>query len=561
MGILFKENIIMTKNILVPIITLAVCGVFICIDVKAADDTPETRGQNSVLNSVGLLPQHKSYYGSPGTDYLEEQIGRELTDSEKKLFNRTADGKWRTFSDNLIEFELPEDPLLKVEAFTPSEQPELEVVGGVASMADNTFQRVYRIMLTNEIPYLLVLVRTASWFDEGICLCGPIHLKTFALADGNLIEFSQLPGGNIKKVQVINDTHRAILFEWTHSAITQDAYRRIGASIRLKPASKRTEEDWIDFSGKKRGFEAGLGWLRIGTPVSKIRELLGPPTKIDDKQLVYVKDEIEEDGSGWRTRVYLPVKDGKLQRFEEKWMSQDELKPIHGSQAWIRDTLNRWSEEQDELEEGKHPKLPREDVDLILNTFHKEASYATGWDWSFWCRVIGDLMYLGIQDRKAVDMIVKRINENDLPQAEAVRILNLYNVPGLLEMVYKRLLFLMGSSSSAKKHREECDNLFARLKAGNKESEALIRKGVVHEDASIRGAATDVLNKLPLPEAQRLHKKRIVDPDEYVRLYAIMLVDKLYSTNDVMWLKEIAIKEGNERNRETLEEIIDQLKL
>ena len=114
------------------------------------------------------------------------------------------------------------------------------------------------------IPYGLVLVSNETWFDEGICFCGAIALKTFVPAEGTLLELSQLANGEIKKIQVISETHRAILFEWTHSVITQRAYARIGASLRLKPASHRAIDNWIALSKEKRSGEAGTGWLRPG---------------------------------------------------------------------------------------------------------------------------------------------------------------------------------------------------------------------------------------------------------------------------------------------------------
>ena len=52
-------------------------------------------------------------------------------------------------------------------------------------------------------------------------------------------------------LKVINESHRAVLFEWTHSSLTQSAYTRIGASIRLKPPSNRPSEE---APTKGRGF-------------------------------------------------------------------------------------------------------------------------------------------------------------------------------------------------------------------------------------------------------------------------------------------------------------------
>ncbi|RYD47708.1 MAG: hypothetical protein EOP85_04940, partial [Verrucomicrobiaceae bacterium] len=181
----------------------------------------------ATMEAIRLLPPEESLYGAGGISSVEDQAGRKLDDAENRLLSRNADGKWRTFSDNLIEFEIPDDPILKVEPFDAAEKPRLQVVGGHVGTTDTSFDRVYR-MTFNGLPYGMILVSDEKWFDEGGCFCGPVHLVNFVVADGNLLEISQLPDGALKKVQVINGSRRAILFEWTHSAITQEAYARIG---------------------------------------------------------------------------------------------------------------------------------------------------------------------------------------------------------------------------------------------------------------------------------------------------------------------------------------------
>ena len=151
---------------------------------------------------------------------------------------------------------------------------------------------------------------------------------TFIHLDGNLLEFNQIPGGDIKKVKVINETHRAILFEWTHSPLTQSAYTRIGASIRLKPQSKRTIKDWISFSKEKRGFEAGLGWLRLGNTKEEVIEILGPATEIYENDLLYLnKKHFPEIGGFIIDKYTLNFKNGHLTPLNTDWIETEIIDP------------------------------------------------------------------------------------------------------------------------------------------------------------------------------------------------------------------------------------------
>lgn len=404
-----------------------------------------------------------------------------------------------------------------------------------------------------------MLVTDKPWFDEGICLCGPIALKTFAHLDGNLIELSQLPNGAVKKFQAINDSHRAILFEWTHSAITQSAYFRIGASLRLKPSSVRSPEDWTAFSKEHRGFEAGFGWLRPGTAVADVIGLLGEPERRSEEGLVYVEDERTEDGRGWRSTFTLPIARGYLQRFGAEWSAYEELEAPRGTNAWIEDTLRSWSDKADELPEGESPSLPAEDVEFILGLVHQKAAVSDGSEWGFWCDVTADLARLGIKDKSAAKLVSSRRNEMHLPQFQAWWVLELYELPERTKFAQDRLDFLMGGAEVAATHRGECHNLFASLEPETDVSRRLILRGATHESDQVREAAVFFATKLSSEDALRVVRSALSDSSEGVRWYAILNVDDICTMNDRQWLEKAVQAETNERNRTELEEKISQL--
>lgn len=92
------------------------------------------------LDQTGLLPETDSPYGGGGASHLAEQIGRELTKGELELLRRDATGKWKQHDDGFLRFELPDEPLFKVESFEPEQKPNLEIVGGAVGSTDNSFQ-------------------------------------------------------------------------------------------------------------------------------------------------------------------------------------------------------------------------------------------------------------------------------------------------------------------------------------------------------------------------------------------------------------------------------------
>ena len=517
-----------------------------------------------VLARIGLLPKQDSDYGAAGRGYLEEQLGRQLTADENVLLNHGDDGAWKTYADELISFDLPDHPLLKVDVMKSEEKPELRIVGGAVGTTDNSFQRVYRLSFSDGVPYGLVLVTEAEWFDDGICFCGPIHLRTFVLADGTLLELSQLPGGNIKKFQALNSTHRAILFEWTHSVITQAAYARIGASLRFAAPSPRTGEEWIALS-RKHGepSDQGISWLRPGMPSEKVRSLMGPPDQIENDEWIYIHEERDEDGSGWRTTIRLPMVDGALKRFGKDWHSWKEMDPVRGSRAWIRKTLRKWAAEDGEPFEDREPyttPLAADDLTLILTEFHRHAPKAGGNDWEFWCGVIADLARGGVKNPEAVELIVERSKENGLPQFQTRWVLESYERPELRDFVHRRIRLLMADDDAARPHRGEFGNLLSSLERGDADAANLLRDALRHGDDKLRAEAAYRVDKLPRNEAREQLANLLSDKSEDVRRYAILNIQRLCTLDDKAWLSRQLESESSDDNRELMAEKIDQLK-
>jgi hypothetical protein len=532
------------------------------ITVAHAGQAVQAEAWGEVLGQIGLLPAEDSPFAAAGKSYLENQIERKLTKQEAALVDRGDEGAWKTHTDELISFELPDDPLLNIEAFTPEEKPELRIVGGAVGTTDNSFSRVYRFSFSAGIPYGLLLVTKADWFDEGICFCGPIDLKTFVPTGGTLLELSQLPGGKVKKFQALNSTHRAVLFEWTHSAISQAAYARIGASLRFTTPSPRTTDEWVALTRKHRGAESGTGWLRPGMNRKSVESFMGRPDEEKDGTWLYIREERDEDGGGRRNTVRLSFENDTLLRLGADWNSFEELEPGRGSRAWFHKTIRAWSDDHDVFgEENKQPIAPdSDDISLMLAEFHRHAPGATGEDWEFWCGVIADLARQKVKDQKAVELIAKRSKESDLDHNQTRWVFELYDHPELHGFVHSRILFLLGENESARSHRHELHNLMASLDRNDLEAGKLIRKVLSHDDDEMRSTAAYFVDKLPLKDSRKQIKELLADKVDSVRWSATLNINELCTVEDRDWLAGLLAAETNEENRKLMEEKIGQLK-
>ena len=57
---------------------------------------------------------------------------------------------------------------------------------------------------------------------------------------GLLYRFSLFDNGMVKKIQMLGDGLRLVLFEWTHMPISQQVYVQIALSVQVPPAAARS---------------------------------------------------------------------------------------------------------------------------------------------------------------------------------------------------------------------------------------------------------------------------------------------------------------------------------
>jgi hypothetical protein len=312
---------------------LALVGALFVVAASAQDPPARTPSSGDWLRDrINLLPIVPAEWSTPKPESVLVRVGNRLSEEGMRLFQRGDEGAWKTFEDDVVSFEIPDDPLLKVDVLSPEEPGSITIVGGTVGNADRSFERAYRISLDRLAPYLTLFVREADAFDDGTCFCGAISFSKWIATAGNLLQFDLLETGEVKKVQALGAKHRAVLLEWTHSALKQQAYARIGRSLRLKQTSPATAEEWrARMNAQPEGWakRPSFGWLEPNDGAERVREILGKPTRIEGDRWVYVMEGrySDSDGAGWRTTRKVRMKNGTFTRLENNWVKWENLEP------------------------------------------------------------------------------------------------------------------------------------------------------------------------------------------------------------------------------------------
>lgn len=510
--------------------------------------------------SVLLMPQQQRPLLPGGLQTLEREAKRKITPAEKELFARLYDGAWRRHADEWISFEIPDSPLLKLGVITPESRQRIRIVGDAMSTTDRGFTRAYRLTV-NKQPYGVILLGEADWFDDGICFCGPIVLKRQLIQDGTLLEFSLLPEGQVKKVQALGAKHRAVLFEWTHSALTPAAYQRIGASIRLAQPATRTRDEWIEITRQKRpdDLTALIGWLDPGTPEADITRLLGAPSRRQNDQLVYEKEEWQDDGSGERQTETIPLKDGQFLTLPADYARSKALPPRQGSLAWACELVHVEDHNQ------KAPKLDPAAVKLAFEQFKQQAvSTQDANAWNRWCMVIYQLAKRDQWDVAVLPIVRRRFLDSALYQHYSAWIIHEYKAEGR-ESLFRQRLELVLNEYAKPRDRQQTDaneawNLLHFMELKEQASLDLLRRALNHPHDTIRSSAYGSGEALPASEARQAARHAIETEDnDHGLIMATYLIRDVGTAEDVAWFTaakpRFKTKEQLKRWQEALEDM------
>lgn len=494
-----------------------------------------------------------SSFGASSLEALEEQEGRKLTVEERAAFEMPDTGAWKVFEDEVLRFEHPDHPLFTVTVLDEKKPGRIQVVGGVASMADNSFERAYHLKV-GDLYYGVIFVREADWFDEGICLCGPIPFKKCVLEDGTAIEFSLLDSGAVKKVQALGEKHRAILFEWTHSVVPQSAYARLGASLRFKMKSSRTLAQWQAFSKEKRGIDGLANWLERGSSTAEVKALLGEPTRVDGDTLEYVADEWGDDGAGFQTTLRVKLASGNFDRLQDDWQAWKDLPPKAGSIAWAAQRLKYWNSDK-ATEKEKIDSMPAE-LKAITELFLAKVSTTRGDEWLKWTSIAASVVALDTSDPRLMEAVVARFDEPGLSQLYGAQVLVEYEYPQREQMFVKRVGRLL-KEPTEEWSSSELELLWDNVEHEGPEFIAAVKAACSHADARIRADGFEETHFLKNAEAVSILKKGLDDEDYWARQAAAAKLDWVVSKADLGWLKQRLESEKDDAIKKELKEAID----
>lgn len=470
--------------------------------------------RDTFRRDVVLIPARERTPPMMGIKDLEARASAPIPDAQKAVYARTDEGDWKVFEDDVVRFEVPNDPLLKVQTVEPDGAGQLQVVGGVVGTVDRSFERAYRITVGGKLPYGIVMVREADWFDDGICLCGAIAFERYQQRDGTLLRYSLLGSGDVKKVEALGAKHRAMLFEWTHSVITQEAYARIGASMRLKQQSPRTRAEWLAEGAKhdkRRWFE--LGWMERGYDEKAITALLGKPARRTKDALIYTRDEIENDGSGVRYTYTLPMTGGMFSGFAPKWCTDADIPPARGTVAWARRLIDPENYSSNPyvsipgLDTRPKPKAPpkisKADRELVFSQFLAAEKAADAEQFETWC----DVVYLfqsvrKVRDDRVMPAIRRQFFDLKRRVQRAAMVLDAYEVSDRQDLYAKRLSLVMDVPEGEEPHEwgAKAYEMLVSLDASQPQFLPLLRKGLAHPNATIVTAALQFAHPLPREE-------------------------------------------------------------
>ncbi len=528
--------------------------------------------REAFLKDVVLIPIKKRTPPMVGIKDVEARAGAPIADATKALYARTDDGDWKVFEDDVVRFEVPNDPLLKVQMLEPENAGQLQVVGGVVGTVDRSFSRAYRITVAGKLPYGIVMVREADWFDDGICFCGAIAFERYQQKDGTLLRYSLMGNGDVKKVEALGSKHRAMLFEWTHSAITQETYARIGASLRLKQQSPRTRAEWIAEGAKhdKRNW-LELGWVGRGDNEKAVVELLGKPARRTAGALIYTRDDMENDGSGVRYTYTLPMVGGTFSGFAPKWCTDADIPPARGTVAWARRLIDPANQipyryvSIPGLDSKPKPKTPpkisKADRDLVFEKFL--ASEKGDKDqWAMWCDVVSLFHRVRkVRDHRVVPAIRRQFFDLLKSAERSMDVLESYEVADRQELYAKRLSLVLDAPPQDPPYAlgGEAYYMFASLDQANAEYIPLLRRGLKNANPWIVARAIHFSDPLPPEEWRTIAKDALQSKNYEIREAGAEVYARGGNEKDLPWLRERLSQETFVGTQSSLESAIRRI--
>lgn len=467
--------------------------------------------------------------------------------------------EWKSFEDDKVKFSYPDHEAITVEVKRDEPVP---VDGDRVSDVDTSFSRAYRIAADGE-TLLVLMLREADWLDDGVCFCGAVVYDRYLVRNGNLYRFSFLENGILKKMQVLGDGERIMMFEWTHLPMHPAVYRQIARSLVLKKGGAWTAADCRKRVFERYGSEAVVGWFDEGSTVELVEKVLGKPSRTKSDGVRVWEYPKTEDGYRWTERLSLPFADGKLLRFSSGFYDSawNDREAIKGGIPWMMQAAEPYEDPPVRGEQAK--KMPEQLKEELLAMFLEKAQDEDT-DFNSLCQVMKILVEQGVQDEKALSIVRKRFaSEGDhyaawvLHEAGYAEDVSLF-----IEKV--RQVYAAGAADPARDFGlSDLHNWLAFIPDEDKRYAGLLREGLKSPNADVRDSTYYFLDSAPFPAEERtafVHAG-LSDPSARVRYWATRYFDKEeMSDRDWELLGIAAEQEKDESNLKEMKEVLDRRK-
>ncbi len=313
--------------------------------------------------------------------------------------------EWETFEDEAVKLVYPKHPLLKLEVNGGKEG--IKVEGGVCTTVDNSFQRAY-VLKAGKATYGVFLLTKASWVDDGVCLCGPMVHHVYRVEDGCLARFSLLPGGAVKKAQLLGDKVRLMAFEWTHLACKRPIYEEMVERMTLKIPNLWSERRLRDEVSRRYGMEGRAGWLAPGCTITKADEIMAKSST--ESGAIRNWSDLQEN---YPAKVEATFENGKLVKLTTEGAERTGEEAVKGTLDWTEDRfelLTRGPRDTDPLKEAPPPPKPTsEQLAEIVEAVVLLSAKTPESDWWRCVSLMADLSKAhGIRDARFTNAILLR---------------------------------------------------------------------------------------------------------------------------------------------------------
>jgi hypothetical protein len=458
--------------------------------------------------------------------------------------------KWKTFEDDKVRFSYPDHEAITVEVKRDEPVP---VDGDRVSSVDTSFSRAYRITAGGE-TLLVMMLNQAEWLDDGICLCGEVVYDRYLVRNSNLYRFSFLANGVLKKMQVLGDKEKIMMFEWTHLPLNPAVYRQIARSVELKKKGPWALEDCRKRVFERYGPEAMVGWFDEGSSFESVEKALGKPVRTMSDGIHVWEFPRTDDGYRWTERLSLPFADGKLVRFgsayyDSAWGNREAIK---GGIAWMKERAEPFKDESEKMPE----ELKEELLSLFLEKWQEKNQ-----DFDSLCQVLVVLVEQGVQDEKALNMVRKHFASEGGHHAAWVlhRAGHAEDVTLFVQKVREIYNDPRGEKRGQAFDSVDLHNLLAFIPDDDKRYPELLREGLRSSEARVRESAYYFLDSVPFPDEERkaFVRNGLDDSSAEVRYWTTGCYDKKNATYlDWDLLRKAAAQEKDERTLKKMKEVL-----